>query len=382
MRRAVAGSIAETSISRKTPGWRSSFNRKCVNRQVRADANAKGFLRVQTVNTDNDGLRKAAILLMSLPTKSAARIMQQLPPRLIEQISIRIAQTESVGGDDQEIVIAEFLTSKASSIYASPGGLERAKELIKEALGRDASELIGNLQQTIESMPFAFVKKVDSQTLMQFIGEEHPQTIALLLSHVPASYAAEVLGGLDSEKQLDVIRRVASIGRTSPDAIEELEYGLEQRLSSMVNQSHTSAGGVESVAEILNVCERSVERMIMESLGRDEPELSDDIRRLMFVFEDIAKLGDRDIQALLKNVETAQWAMALKGASETLQEKVMKNMSSRAAENLKDEMGFLGSVRVSEVESVQQKIVDIVRHLEDTGEISRPTGENEEEYVN
>ncbi|WP_196784251.1 flagellar motor switch protein FliG [Crateriforma conspicua] len=337
---------------------------------------------MQTVNTDNDGLRKAAILLMSLPTKSAARIMQQLPPRLIEQISIRIAQTESVGGDDQEIVIAEFLTSKASSIYASPGGLERAKELIKEALGRDASELIGNLQQTIESMPFAFVKKVDSQTLMQFIGEEHPQTIALLLSHVPASYAAEVLGGLDSEKQLDVIRRVASIGRTSPDAIEELEYGLEQRLSSMVNQSHTSAGGVESVAEILNVCERSVERMIMESLGRDEPELSDDIRRLMFVFEDIAKLGDRDIQALLKNVETAQWAMALKGASETLQEKVMKNMSSRAAENLKDEMGFLGSVRVSEVESVQQKIVDIVRHLEDTGEISRPTGENEEEYVN
>ncbi|WP_146414274.1 MULTISPECIES: flagellar motor switch protein FliG [Crateriforma] len=319
---------------------------------------------------------------MSLPTKTAARIMQQLPPRLIEQISIRIAQTESVGGDDQEIVIAEFLTSKASSIYASPGGLERAKELIKEALGRDASELIGNLQQTIESMPFAFVKKVDSQTLMQFIGEEHPQTIALLLSHVPASYAAEVLGGLDSEKQLDVIRRVASIGRTSPDAIEELEYGLEQRLSSMVNQSHTSAGGVESVAEILNVCERSVERMIMESLGRDEPELSDDIRRLMFVFEDIAKLGDRDIQALLKNVETAQWAMALKGASETLQEKVMKNMSSRAAENLKDEMGFLGSVRVSEVESVQQKIVDIVRHLEDTGEISRPSGENEEEYVN
>ncbi|TWU66137.1 Flagellar motor switch protein FliG [Crateriforma conspicua] len=337
---------------------------------------------MQTVNTDNDGLRKAAILLMSLPTKTAARIMQQLPPRLIEQISIRIAQTESVGGDDQEIVIAEFLTSKASSIYASPGGLERAKELIKEALGRDASELIGNLQQTIESMPFAFVKKVDSQTLMQFIGEEHPQTIALLLSHVPASYAAEVLGGLDSEKQLDVIRRVASIGRTSPDAIEELEYGLEQRLSSMVNQSHTSAGGVESVAEILNVCERSVERMIMESLGRDEPELSDDIRRLMFVFEDIAKLGDRDIQALLKNVETAQWAMALKGASETLQEKVMKNMSSRAAENLKDEMGFLGSVRVSEVESVQQKIVDIVRHLEDTGEISRPSGENEEEYVN
>ncbi len=337
---------------------------------------------MQAIDLNDEGLRKAAVLLMSLPTRAAASVLQQLPPRLIEQISIRIAQTDSVGGDDQELVIAEFLTSKASSIYASPGGLERAKELIKEALGRDANEMIGNLQQTIEAMPFGFIKKVDSQTLMQFIGEEHPQTIALLLSHVPASYAADVLSGLDGEKQLEVIRRVASMGRTNPDAIAELEYGLEMRLSSMVNQNLSNAGGVESVAEILNVSERAVERAIMESLGRDDPELSDDIRRLMFVFEDIAKLGDRDIQALLKNVETAQWAMALKGASETLQEKVMKNMSSRAAENLKEEIDFLGSVRVSEVESVQQKIVDIVRHLEDSGEISRPSGDSEDEYVN
>ncbi len=330
---------------------------------------------------DEAGLKKAAVLLMSLPTKTAATVLGQLPPRYIEAISIHIAQTESVGGDDQEIVIAEFLTSKASSLYASPGGLERAKELIKEALGRDATELIGNLQQTIEAMPFGFIKKVDSQTLLQFIGDEHPQTIALLLSHVPGHYAAEVLAGLEPDKQLDVIRRVASIGRTSPEAVNELEYGLEMRLSSMVNQQHSNAGGVESVAEILNVCERSIERTIMESLGREDPELSDDIRRLMFVFEDISKLADRDIQALLKNVETAQWAMSLKGASQGLQEKVMRNMSSRAADNLREEMEYLGSVRVSEVESVQQKIVDIVRHLEDTGEISRPSGEEEEEYV-
>jgi len=327
------------------------------------------------------GLNKAAILLMCLPTKSAARVLGQLPPRLIEQISIKIAQIDSVGGDEQEVVIAEFLTSKASSIYASPGGLERAKELIKEALGRDAAEMIGNLQQTIEAMPFGFVKKVDTQTLLQFIGEEHPQTIALLLSHVPSSYAAEVMAGLSAEKQLEVIRRIANIGRTSPAAVAELERGLEMRLSSMVNQQQSNMGGVESVAEILNVVERSVERLIMESLGREDPELSEEIRRLMFVFEDISKLGDRDIQALLKNVETAQWAMALKGASEALQEKVLRNMSSRAAENLREEMGYLGSVRISEVEGVQQKIVDVVRHLEDTGEISRPSGEVEEEYV-
>lgn len=330
---------------------------------------------------DEEGLKKAAILLMSMPTKTAAVVLGQLPPRYIEAISIMIAQTESVSGDDQELVIAEFLTSKASSLYASPGGLERAKELIKEALGRDAHEIIGNLQQTIESMPFGFIKNVDSQTLLQFIGEEHPQTIALLLSHVPGPYAAELLAGLDPDKQVDVIRRVATIGRTSPDAVNELEFGLEMRLSSMVNQQHANVGGVESVAEILNVVERSIERSIMDSIGRDDPELSDDIRRLMFVFEDITKLTDRDIQSLLKNVETAQWAMALKGASDSLQEKIMRNMSSRAAENLKEEIDYLGSVRVSEVEAVQQKIVDIVRQLEDTGEISRASGDEEEEYV-
>ncbi|MEM1226390.1 MAG: flagellar motor switch protein FliG [Planctomycetota bacterium] len=336
---------------------------------------------MNATSPQEQGINKAAILLMSLPTKVAATVLGQLPPRLIEMISIKIAQIDSVGGDEQEVVIAEFLTSKASSIYASPGGLERAKELIKEALGRDAGELIGNLQQTIEAMPFGYVKKVDAQTLLQFIGEEHPQTIALLLSHVPAPYAAEVMAGLQPEKQLEVIRRIASIGRTSPDAVAELERGLELRLSSMVNQQHSATGGVESVAEILNVVERSIERVLMESLGREDPELSDEIRRLMFVFEDIAKLGDRDIQALLKNVETAQWAMSLKGASEALQEKVLRNMSSRAADNLREEMGFLGSVRLSEVEGVQQKIVDIVRHLEDSGEISRPSGESEEEYV-
>jgi flagellar motor switch protein FliG len=320
---------------------------------------------------DEVGLQKAAILLMSLPTKAAADVLSQLPPRYIEAISIRIAQTESFGGDEQEVVIAEFLTSKASSLYATPGGLERAKELIKQALGRDAGDMISNLQQTIEAMPFGFVKKVDAQTLLQFIGEEHPQTIALLLSYVPSSYAAEVLAGLDPVKQLEVIRRVATIGRTNADAVADLEYGLEMRLSS-----------IGSVAEILNVCERSIERAIMDTLGKDDPELSDEIRRLMFVFEDITKLGDRDIQALLKNVETSQWAMSLKGASETLQQKVMRNMSSRAAENLKEEMGYLGSVRLSEVEAVQQKIVDIVRHLEDTGEISRPaSGEAQDEYV-
>ncbi len=327
------------------------------------------------------GLHRAAVLLMSLPTSAAASVLAKLPPHYIEAITIRIAQLDSVAGDEQEVVMAQFMTSKASSIYASPGGLERAKELVKEALGRDATEIIGNLQQTIESMPFSFVKKVDAQTLLQFIGDEHPQTIALLLSHFSANYAAEVLGGLPPEKQLDVIRRVATIGRTSPEVVAELEEALEQRLSSMVNLQQANVGGVESVAEILNVSERSIERTIMEALANDSAELSVEIRRLMFVFEDISKLSNKAIQTLLKNVETGQWAMALKGASKALQDKVMQNMSSRAADNLREEMSFLGSVRVSEVESTQQRIVDIVRTLEDSGEISRPSGDGEEQYV-
>lgn len=327
------------------------------------------------------GLRKAAVLIMSLPTKDAAAILSKLPIRHIESISMQIAQMDSIAGDEQEKVIADFFLSKASALDSSGGGLERAKELIRQALGKDAAELIGNLQQTIESMPFGFVKKVDSQTLLSFITEEHAQTIALIMSHLPAGYGAELLAGLPVDKQLDVIRRISSMGRTSPEAVAELERGLELRLSSMVNQQQSKSGGVESVAEILNVSERSVERNIMETLATDDPELMDEIRRLMFVFEDIGKLSDRDVQALLKNVETAQWAMALKGSSQSLQEKVLRNMSTRAADNLREEMDFLGSVRVSEVEGVQQKIVDIVRHLEDSGELSRPSGEEEEEYI-
>lgn len=327
-------------------------------------------------------LRKSAILLMSLPTKEAGEILSRLPAKQIEAISLCIANLEMVGGDEQEEVIADFFASKASALDASSGGFDRAKELIRQALGKDAGEMIGQLQQSIESTPFSFVKKLDPQTLINFIHEEHAQTIALLLSHLPANYGAEIIAGLPIEKQIEVIRRVSVIGQTNSDAVAELEAGLEARLSAMVNHQQSNVGGVATVAGILNVSERSIERSIMDSLGVEDPQLTDEIRRLMFVFEDIAKLTDRDIQALLKNVDAGQWAMALKGSSEALQEKVLRNMSTRAAENLREEMSFLGSVRVSEVEIVQQKIVDIVRHLEEMGELTRPTGDKEEEFVN
>jgi flagellar motor switch protein FliG len=187
--------------------------------------------------------------------------------------------------------------------------------------------------------------------------------------------------GLPMQRQLPVIRRIAQMGQNSPEATEEIERALEMRMSLVMNQSFEKAGGVESVAEILNVSDRATERQILEALTKDAPELVEEIRRLMFVFEDISKLADKDIQSVLKNVETSQWAMALKGASQQLQDKISRNMSSRAAEMLKEEMEYLGKVRLSDVEAVQQKIVDIVRGLEESGQLARPTGDAEEEYV-
>ncbi len=256
-----------------------------------------------------------------------------------------------------------------------------AKNLVERALGKGANITLDNVRQSIEALPFGFLQKVDSQNLLTFIIDEHPQTIALILSHVPPSQAADILSGLPAEQQLPVIRRVATMGQTSPEIIREVEKGLENRMSSLMNQQFENAGGVSTVAEILNVVDRATERTLLENLAQEDAALVDEIRRLMFVFEDIAKLSDRDIQTLLKNVESAQWAMALKGASEELKDKILKNMSKRAADLLKEEMEYLGPVRLSNVEQMQQQIVDVIRRLEDLGEITTHAAEEEVQFI-
>jgi flagellar motor switch protein FliG len=253
--------------------------------------------------------------------------------------------------------------------------------LVELALGKGASSTLENVRQSIEALPFGFLKRVDPQNLLTFIIDEHPQTIALILSHLPPSYGAEIIAGLPTERQLAVIRRVANMGQTNPEVIKEVERGLESRMASVMSQSFENAGGVESVAEILNVTERATERALLENLAQEDPDLVEEIRRLMFVFEDISKLADKDVQSVLKNVETNQWAMALKGASEDLKKKVLGNMSQRAAQLLSEEMEYLGPVRLSEVEGVQQQIVDIVRRLEDSGEITTHGGDDNEAYI-
>jgi len=326
-------------------------------------------------------VRKAAILLMSLPEGHAAQLLSKLEPKQVEAVSIEIAKISGITGEEQEAIIQEFATANPNTLSGRSGGLEVARNLVEQALGKGASATLENVRQSIEALPFGFLQKVDSQNLLTFIIDEHPQTIALILCHVPPAQAADILSGLPAERQLSVIRRVATMGQTSPEIIKEVEKGLERRMASVMSQQFENAGGVGSVAEMLNVIDRATERSLLENLAQEDPDLVEEIRRLMFVFEDINKLSDRDIQTLLKNVESSQWAMALKGASEELKDKVLHNMSKRAGDLLREEMDYLGPVRLSSVEQTQQQIVDIVRRLEDAGEISTHAEEQEEQFI-
>jgi flagellar motor switch protein FliG len=308
-------------------------------------------------------------------------LMGKLDPKQVEAVSIEIAKLGSVSGDEQESIIHEFAGANPSSMAVRAGGLEVAKQLVEKALGKSAGQTLDNVRQSIEALPFGFLQKVDHQNLLTFIMDEHPQTIALILSHVQPQQAAEIIKGLPAERQLSVIRRVATMGQTSPEIIKEVERGLEHRMSSVVSQQFEKAGGVPNVANMLNVIDRATERSLLESLAREDPELVEEIRRLMFVFDDINGLGNKEIQTLLKNVENSQWAMALKGASPELKDKILSNMSKRAADMLREEMDYLGPVKLSAVEQVQQQIVDVVRRLEDAGEISTHSDEHEEQLV-
>ena len=326
-------------------------------------------------------VRKAAVLLMSLPEDQAAALMAKLTPKQVEYVCIEIARLGRLTGEEQEDVIRGFANCNPNSLGLIGGGIDVAKSLAEKALGSKASQTLDNVRQSIEALPFGFLKKVDPQNLLTFIIDEHPQTIALILSHLPPAFGAEVIKGLPADRQLAVVRRVAHMGQTNPEVIHEIERGLENRMASLMHQSYQKAGGVESVAEILNVSDRATERTLLESLAQDDAELVEEIRRLMFVFEDLCKLTDKDIQAVLKNVETSQWAMALKGASSELKEKIMGNLSQRAAGMLAEEIQYLGAVRLADVEQVQQQIVDVVRRLEDAGEITVHAGEEKEQMI-
>ncbi len=317
-----------------------------------------------------NGPAKAAILLISLDKDSAAAIFRHLDQDAIETLTREIAQTGIVSGERRKEVIEEFYHLALANQYIETGGLGYARALLEAALpSEQARRILRTIEHQVHKQPFSFLAKTDAENLTTFIQDEHPQTIALILSHVNSSKASEILAGLPQNKQLEVVTRIARMDNTNPEVVKEVEQGLEMRLSGVVSQTFQKAGGVETVAAILNLADRSTEKTILEALEVEDPELVDQIRRLMFVFEDILLVNDKGIQSILKEIENDDLALALKTATQELRDKIFRNMSERAAQLIKEEMEFMGPVRISDVETAQQKIVDVARRLEDAGEI-------------
>lgn len=329
-----------------------------------------------------NSIRKAAILMLSLEKPLAAEIMSQLRKDTLEKVVLEIARTPTVTREERSKVLDEFYSQAKEQSFMERGGLEFADDLLRQSLGdAGAGAILENVRQSLSSVPFGFLQKIDPDNLITFIQEEHPQTIALIMSHLPPTLAAEVLSGLPSTKHLEVIRRIASMEQTSPEVVQDVESSLERRMKSTFGQQMEKAGGVPMVAQILNMTDRMTNRTILENLEEQDGELVDEIKRLMFVFDDLQKLDDKAIQILLKEVENKQWAVALKGASEEIRNRVLGNLSQRAAEMLREEMEYLGPVKLSDVESNQQQIVDTVRRLEESGEIEVNAGSESEQYV-
>lgn len=329
-----------------------------------------------------DGVEKAATLLITLGPEKSALIFKHLKEEEIEQLTLEIANTSSVSPQTKEMVLNEFYEVCLAQQYIAEGGIGYAKELLEKALGEEkARDVIGKLTASLQVRPFEFIRKTDPSQLLNFIQDEHPQTIALILSYLPPSQSSLVISSLPPEKQADVARRIAQMDRTSPDVIKQVEKVLERKLSSLVNQDYTIVGGVDAIVSILNSVDRGTEKHIMETLEVEAPELADEIRKKMFVFEDILSLDDRAIQRVLRDVENSDLALALKGATEEVQNVILNNLSSRLAVMIKEDMEFMGPVRMKDVEDAQQKIVNIIRKLEDSAEIVIARGGGDEIIV-
>ncbi len=328
------------------------------------------------------GVQKAAVLLIALGPEKSANVFKHLKEDEIEQLTLEIANTRSISPSMKDQVLDEFYEVCLAQQYIAEGGIAYAKDLLEKSLGADrAKDVIGKLTASLQVRPFEFVRKTDASQLLNFIQDEHPQTIALILSYLPSSQASVIISALTPDKQTDVAKRIAQMDRTSPDVIKEVEKVLEQKLASLVNQDYTVVGGVDSIVEILNTVDRGTEKHIMESLEIEDPELADEIRKKMFVFEDILSLDDRSVQRVLREVDNNELAVALKGSNEEVQNLIFSNLSSRLATMIKEDMEFMGPVRMKDVEEAQQKIVNIIRKLEDSAEIIISRGGGDEIVV-
>ncbi len=316
------------------------------------------------------GRQKAAIFLVTLGAEISSEIFKHLREDEIEQLTFEIARLESIEPGERDQVLMEFQELMMAQDFISTGGIDYARELLEKSLGpQKAVDIINRLTSSLQVRPFDFIRRTDPAHLMNFIQQEHPQTIALILAYLEPQKASVILGSLPHEIQSDVAKRIATMDRTSPEILREVERVLEKKLSTLSSEDYTAAGGVESIVDILNLVDRSTEKTIIESLEEDDPELAEEIKKRMFVFEDIVLLDDRAIQKVLREVDTAELAKALKAVDSEVQDKIYRNMSKRAATLLKEDMDYMGPIRLKDVEEAPQKIVSIIRKLEEQGEI-------------
>ncbi len=317
-----------------------------------------------------EGMRKSAILLVALEAGIASEIFSNLAEEDMELVSQEIAQLGIVKKQELLGVLEEFKDLVLVQRLLREGGYDHAIQLISESVPKNkATKLIRLLEAQRQSVPFHFLEHAEADVLSTFLQEELPQTIALVLSYMEQGKAAEVLTNLTPERQCDIVKRIATLGHTSPEAIKRVEAGLQKYLASLAFEEMQEVGGVKTVSEILNVMDRATERQILESIEEENPDLATEIKKLMFVFEDLMLVDDKGIQNILKEIENKELALALKLASEDLKEKIFKNMSTRAAELIREELEYMGPVRIADVEQAQQAIVEIVRRLEENGEV-------------
>jgi len=322
--------------------------------------------------------KKAALVLMLLGPDIAAQVVQNFDTEQIEHLSLEVARLENVPPDIREVVINEFHELATAQDYIAEGGVHNAKKVLEAAFGADrADEILNRVLAAMEVVPFEFLRKADPTQLLTFIQDEHPQTVALILAYMPLTQSALILQKLPPEIRAEVAERIAMMDQTPPEVIRRVEQVLEKKVSSLISSDMSKAGGPKALVDLLNRVDRTTERMILENLTDNNPELADTVKNMMFVFEDIVGLDDRAIQQILKEVDMKDLGMALKGVSKEVQDKIYKNMSERAVSMLKEDMEFMGPVKLRSVEESQQKIVAAIRRLEESGEITIGRGEDD-----
>ncbi len=316
------------------------------------------------------GRQKAGVFIITLGQEVSSEIFKHLREDEIEQLTFEIARNETVDAETRDQVLMEFQELMMAQDFIQSGGIEYARELLEKALGsQKAVDIINRLTSSLQVRPFDFIRRTDPAHLLNFIQGEHPQTIALILSYLEPNNAALVLGGLEPEVQANVAKRIAEMERTLPETLREVERVLEKNLSTISSEDYAIAGGIDSIVEIMGMVDRSTEKGILEALEEEDPELAEEIKKRMLVFEDIVLLNDRDIQKVLRETDSPELAKALKGVEAEVQDKVYRNMSKRAATLMKEDMDYMGPVRLKDVEEAQQKIVSIIRKLEEQGEV-------------